>query len=106
MNLYGIVGAGGFGREVIPLVEAFLQSKQTSEQYKIVFVQEEKPNSLIVNTYPVLSAEEFFAYPAENKYFNIAIANSKIRQRIAEKMREQGIQPFGIRASNSVQLGP
>lgn len=106
MKLYGIVGAGGFGREVMPLVEALLKNINHDNEYRVFFVQEEKGTSLNVNNYPIMTTEEFFSYPAENKFFNIAIANSEIRKRIAEKMIENGIKPFRITAMNSIELGP
>jgi len=105
MNLYGIVGAGGFGREVIPLVEAFLKKNSQPNEFKICFVQEEKPSALVMNNYSVLTTAEFFSYPADNKYFNIAIANPEIRKRIAEMMIEKGVKPFRITAMNSIDLG-
>ncbi|HSW70444.1 MAG TPA: acetyltransferase [Gammaproteobacteria bacterium] len=105
MKIYGIVGAGGFGREVLPLVEAFLKTTGQREA-KLFFVQEEQAPALLVNDYPVLSMQEFFSYPAENKYFNIAIANGEIRKRIAEQLLAKGAEAFRITALNSIELGP
>ena len=58
-----------------------------------------------MNNYSVLTTAEFFSYPADNKYFNIAIANPEIRKRIAEMMIEKGVKPFRITAMNSIDLG-
>lgn len=106
MTLYGIVGAGGFGREVIPLVEAMLKATSLNKNDELVFVTESPSSPLLVNHYRVLSIEDFFAHPAKNKYFNIAISDCKVRRRIAELMIAKGAKPFTITASNSVELGP
>lgn len=106
MNLYGLVGAGGFGREVMPLVEALLKNNKQQADHQIFFLQEEQPTKAVINNYPVITMEEFFSQPATAKYFNIAIANAAVRERIAKKMLARGIQPFHITANNSLELGP
>lgn len=104
MKLYGLVGAGGFGREVMPLVNHFLKLTEQHSEYKIVFVVELKTTESIVNGYNILNIDEFFSYPADQKYFNIAIANHVNRKRIAELMIQKGAKPFRINAANSVEL--
>lgn len=104
MKLYGIVGAGGFGREVIPLVEMMLSKQFTADTYQIVFVDQRLYGQRL-NHYLVLSMDEFFSHPATDKYFNIAIANYEIRRKIAFLMLEKGIKSFRIDANNSVDLG-
>ena len=74
MKIYGLVGAGGFGREVLPLVVAMLKNELPAASYKIFFVQEQAVTTPEVNTYPVLTVEQFLAYPASEKYFNVTIA--------------------------------
>ncbi|MDX1901437.1 MAG: acetyltransferase [Gammaproteobacteria bacterium] len=104
MKLYAIVGAGGFGREVMPLAEVMLNTQLREGKDKLVFVVENKNNESFVNQYPVLSVEEFFSYSASEHYFNIAIAQHAIRKRISEKMLSLGAKPFRINAGNFIEL--
>jgi sugar O-acyltransferase (sialic acid O-acetyltransferase NeuD family) len=103
MNLYGIFGAGGFGREVIPIAETMLKLQFPSTNFELVFIDQNK-QSLFVNKYPVMTVDEFFAHSAINKFFNIAIANYENRKKIAELMILKGAQPFSIDALNSIKL--
>ncbi len=104
MKLYGIVGAGGFGREVMPLVNHFLKLTEQHSEYQIVFVVEQKTELSVVNGYKILTVDEYFAYEANEKYFNIAIANHINRKRIAELMLLKGAKPFRINAANCIEL--
>ena len=103
MKLYGIVGAGGFGREVIAFAEMMLKSFNDFN-YQLVFVDEDLDCPKVVNHYPVMTVEEFFACPIEKKFFNIAIANYSNRKLLAELMLKKGAAPFRINAPNSIEL--
>ncbi|AXI03395.1 PglD-related sugar-binding protein [Aquirhabdus parva] len=102
MRLYGIVGAGGFGREVLPVAESMLKATDPVPDFEIVFVVE-YGQSQSINGHRVLLLDEFLASDAE-KYFNIAIADAVVRERIAEQMIAHGIAPFSIQALNSMSL--
>lgn len=102
MEIYGIVGSGGFGREVIPLVKQMLDDLPYRHEYKIVFIVENS-ECKSVSGYDVLSPEEFISSPYEEKYFNIAIGDSKVRERIASILIEAGAVPFTIKSHNSMQ---
>jgi sugar O-acyltransferase (sialic acid O-acetyltransferase NeuD family) len=104
MNIYAIIGAGGFGREVIPVARQMLAANQESEEYELIFVIENLQTETLINEYRTISDEEFLSCKADKKYFNIAIADSKVRERIAEKMIAAGISPFSIIAQNSIVL--
>lgn len=101
MKLYGIVGAGGYGREVMPLVQEMILASSFSTAAHCVFVVENAKEK-IVNGLPVLSPEEFFSHPAQEKFFNVAIAASHVRERIASAFIAQGIVPFTVTSSQSV----
>jgi sugar O-acyltransferase (sialic acid O-acetyltransferase NeuD family) len=105
MKLYGIVGAGGFGREVMPLVDQQLQKKYPDKNYRLVFVTEEVSYLPIINDYLMMNINEFINLSADEKYFNIAIANFESRRRIAHLMSQFNITPFSIYAFNHINLG-
>jgi sugar O-acyltransferase (sialic acid O-acetyltransferase NeuD family) len=101
--LYGLIGAGGFGREVMPLARAQLEPQLSSGKARLAFVVEDDSSHTEVNGLAVISLREFLAYPGD-RHFNIAIATSKARARIAAICEAAGARPFSIIASNVVIL--
>jgi sugar O-acyltransferase (sialic acid O-acetyltransferase NeuD family) len=102
--IFGLYGAGGFAREVMPIVTDYLSlvtQANAEEEYKVFFI-ETKPTKTEVNGYPLISEEEFFSLDCEERYFNIAIADSKARERIAKLCIEKGAKPMSIQSPNSV----
>lgn len=102
MILYGIVGAGGFGREVMPIAQQMLAARHGPHEFEAVFVVEFGATGP-VNGHRVLTAEAFLAAGGE-RCFNIAIADQRARERIAARFAGAGVRPFEIVASHSVQL--
>ena len=103
MDLYGVVGAGGFGREVMPLAVEMLAMSQT-RNFELVFVIEGLTADTTVNGHRMISKESFMAHRTGERYFNIAIADAMIRMRIAAELFGNGCKPFQISAPNSVVL--
>lgn len=101
MDTYAIFGAGGFGREVIPLVARALADIPENE-YRIVFV-DDHPKQARCNGFEVLSTDDFVGLDGD-LFFNIAIANSHTRELIAEKLIAAGAAPFRVSANNSIDL--
>jgi sugar O-acyltransferase (sialic acid O-acetyltransferase NeuD family) len=99
MRLYGIVGAGGFGREVMPIAEEMLASSDRAGN-EIVFV-DENPDLVLVNGHRVMHPDEFLASEAD-KYFNISIADYAVRERFAREFAARNAKAFSLRAGNSV----
>lgn len=102
MTLYGIVGAGGFGREVMPLARHWMSTRHGDEgDSELVFIVENKYSipQRITNGHRVLSMDEFLSATATERRFNIAIGNSKARERIASSIpRRSCYAVFYIRA--------
>ncbi len=103
MKYYGIVGAGGFGRETMPLARAALSSALLAVESKLFFVVEGHDSPSTVNNCPVISLEKFLSLPGD-RYFNIAIGDSIVRERIAQRCEALGAVPFSIKAGNVVIL--
>lgn len=104
MKLYGIFGAGGFGREVMPVARDMLQRQHPDEDYRLVFIDDAVSPQGIATSCEVLDLEAFFSTPAKERFFNIAIAGFAARKRIAELMLEKNARPFSIQAANSIIL--
>lgn len=102
MKAYAIVGAGGFGREVMPLVTTMLSKMQSIPESAVYFV-DDNPVSKNLNGFDVISTNDFINMDAQ-RFFNIAIANSKVRELIAERLIGAGAIPFTVSAENSINL--
>ena len=102
MKFYGLIGYGGFGREVMPVADAMLRNQLKIDDYELVFVEKD-PEISELNGYKVLS-EDYFLSLAANKYFNIAIADASLSEKVAVKYEGEGVAPFSIIAENSVNL--
>lgn len=99
--LYGVYGASGFGREVIPLAREWLL-KQGISVDRLVFIDDGVEAVGLVNGYRVLSYADFLNENASEYYINIAIANSNIREKIENRLRADGVLDWSIQAENCV----
>lgn len=107
MKLYGVFGAGGFGREVMPLAEYWLPVWDGIENdSELVFVVEDQFSipDRVVNGHRVLSMTAFLSSVASERLFNIAIGDSAVRERIANSIPAEVAKPFSIIAPNHVSL--
>lgn len=84
---FGLVGAGGFGREVMPFVKESVAKalSVSSRNIDVYFVETWKPKKTEVNGYSVLSLDEFIRLD-DKKYFNVAVGNGAEREAIATKV--------------------
>jgi sugar O-acyltransferase (sialic acid O-acetyltransferase NeuD family) len=98
-DIYAVYGASGFGREVMPLVK---EQYQRDDAF-LVFIDDGVLEDQI-NGYPVWSYEKLKQYNAASKNIVIAIANSKIREELANRCDKDGINAISIKAANSIYL--
>lgn len=102
--LYAVYGAGGYGREVMPLARAQLQAQMLAGQLspeRLVFIVDGAGESRI-NGQQVMSYQDFLAADAVEKHVAIAIANSVERERLAQRLSADGIGAWTLQAMNSV----
>ncbi|KAB0652771.1 acetyltransferase [Acinetobacter bohemicus] len=101
MTIYiGVYGASGFGKEVMPLVR---QQYPTLLQAQFVFIDDGQAGSTL-NGYPVLSYADFVSHSAQHKAVTIAIANSRVREKLVIRLDQDGIQHLAVQAANTVVL--
>ena len=101
----GLVGAGGFGREVMPLaVKAALEFAPTGVDNHVFFVETHSRMS-VVNGIECLSEQDFLQHRANVKKFNVAVADASARRSIASRFSEAGAEPLSI-VSSSAEIGP
>lgn len=92
-TLFGLIGAGGFAREVMPVAAKVLKKRA-----KLAFV-ETNPAQETVNGYDLISENDFVAAPHALKAFNIAIADSRKREVFAQKYIALGYTPESLVAA-------
>lgn len=103
--LIGIFGAGGYAREVMPVArDAAVIHFGTDQEFELVFVVEKGASLDRVNGHKVLTEDDFFANHAFEKFFNVAIADSKLREKICLNAISRGAQPFQIVARNCIVM--
>lgn len=100
MNLYGVYGASGFGREIMPLLRAQVANDPEAE---CVFVDDSGPVDT-VNGHKCMTFEQFLGHPAKTRAVTLAIGDSQIRGKLAAKCEVAGLKFIGVRAENSTVL--
>ncbi|EGR2415817.1 acetyltransferase [Vibrio cholerae] len=97
-KLVGVYGASGFGREVMPIVKQQIGSEST-----FVFI-DDASNEKELNGLSIFNFEQFLLADYDSKEVVIAIADSKIREKLAEKLRLNDIKQINIFAANGMIL--
>lgn len=93
-KIFGLFGSSGFAREIMPIAKETLSNTHT-----LYFVENDVTEKK-VNSYDVISEDDFFNMEGD-KYFNIAIADPKIREKIAAMCLSKNIKPLSLHAPNA-----
>lgn len=101
---FGLLGAGGFAREVMPFVKesvakTLLLSESDIDAY---FVETWQPKEITINGYSVLSLDEFTQLSGA-KYFNVAVGNGADREAIVIKLGSKA-KPLTLLAPQAIIL--
>lgn len=106
-KLYAIYGASGCGRSLMPVArqqlagESDVLENQTSE---IVFIDDALTEMASMNGHRAMNYQSFLGELASEKYVQIAIANSRVREKIAQRLEADGIQLWSISADNVILM--
>ena len=98
-SIFAVFGASGFGREVMPLVKA----QYTYDGCDFCFI-DDNPSTALLNGVDVFSYADFLNLDYENKFVTIAIADSAIRERLVQRVEQDNISFFDVKASNVVVM--
>ena len=101
--LFAVYGASGFGREVMPLARKHLHGLGVPSE-SLVFVDDAIGEGRITNGQRVISYEDFLTEPVEMRVSALAIANDLVREKLADKLRADGVLPWSLTADNVVVL--
>lgn len=100
--LFGIFGASGCGRGVMPLARTQL-GNETVAADRLVFI-DDAPGPERVNGHRLLSYAAFLNLPASERFICVAIAGSQVRQRIVARCEADGVLPWSVTATNVVVM--
>ncbi len=98
-TLCGVYGAGGFGREVMPLAQESLRTGNVNS-VELVFI-DDVVDFKSANGVPILRYADFTGRNADKKLFTVAVADTRHREALAKKCLADGMNPFSIRASTN-----
>jgi sugar O-acyltransferase (sialic acid O-acetyltransferase NeuD family) len=101
-TMYAVYGACGFGREVMPLVRE--QLLKNGYQTDIIVFVDDNRMAANMNGHQILTYGEFLACEADKRCVAIAIADSAIRQKLAEKLMVDGVELYQVKANNVVVM--
>lgn len=99
-KLYAIYGASGCGRSLIPVARQQLLRENNNAE--IVFIDDALTEITLVNGHRAMNYQQFLSQPAAHKYVQIAIANSAIREKIANKLAQDNVFLWSISADNVI----
>ncbi len=103
-SLYAIYGASGCGRSLVPIAVEQLKRQGLYEQSELVFIDDALDNKDLINGYTAMNYSSFLATQADNKKVLIAIANSTIREKIADKLVADNIALWSVQADNCILM--
>lgn len=101
-NIYAVYGASGCGRSLMPVARQQLQ--RLGVQADLYFIDDSLEDSQTVNGHIAINYQTFKNLDATDKHVLIAIANSQIREKIANQLSIDGIQLWTVQADNSVMM--
>ena len=101
MAKVGLVGCSGFGREVMPLLK--IEASERFQSAECIFVDTAIPDMPIEGETVILESK-FLQDTSDEKFFNVAITDYKIRKKVVEEYVNAGCHPLSIRAKNSLVL--
>lgn len=100
--IIALVGAGGFGSEVMPILKKDIL--QNIEGKPVISFVDSNPQKRIKNDLSVMSEKDFFSSKYEKKLFNITIADSKIREKLSIKFEMNNSEVIDIISQRSTYL--
>lgn len=100
MKLFGVYGASGFGREVMPLLR---QQVGNDPEAVCVFV-DDAPGNDSENGHRCMTFKQFVEFPATSRAVTLAIGDGGVRRKLAQKCAEANLSIVEVRATNSIVL--
>ena len=101
-KVFAVYGASGCGRSLMPVAVDQLQRLEGQEDSQIVFIDDALDEDANVNGYTAMNYAKFKSINSDDKFVLIAIANSSIRQKIADKLVQDGISLWTVKGTTTL----
>ena len=105
-DIFAVYGAAGCGRSLMPVaIEQLKQLYGNSRQInhnQIVFIDDALDQDSVVNGYVAMNYNKFKSLDCDNKSILIAIANSTIRQQLADNIQRDGIALWNVQSFSTL----
>lgn len=97
-KIFGLVGAGGYGRETIHYI------KNNKDDFEIFFI-DKNINDRDIRGIKVISDDDFFSIKCDKKFFNVSVSDSFNRKKIVDHYISNGVQPIDLHATTFINHG-
>lgn len=101
-KIFAVYGASGCGRSLMPVAVDQLRSLNAQADSQIVFIDDALVEDATINGYTAMNYAKFKSIDSDNKFVLIAIANSSIRQKIAEQLVQDGISLWTVQGTTTL----
>ena len=101
-KVFAVYGASGCGRSLMPVAVDQLQRIDAQENSQIVFIDDALDEDANVNGYTAMNYAKFKSINSDDKFVLIAIANSSIREKIAEQLVQDGISLWTVKGTTTL----
>lgn len=101
-KVFAVYGASGCGRSLMPVAVDQLQRLDAQADSQIVFIDDALDEDANVNGYTAMNYTKFKSIDSDDKFVLIAIANSSIRQKIAEQLVQDGISLWTVKGTTTL----
>lgn len=101
-KVFAVYGASGCGRSLMPVAVDQLQRLDAQADSQIVFIDDALDEDANVNGYTAMNYAKFKSINSDDKFVLIAIANSSIRQKIAEQLFQDGISLWTVKGTTTL----
>ena len=101
-KVFAVYGASGCGRSLMPVAVDQLQRLDAQADSQIVFIDDALEENANVNGYTAMNYAKFKSIDSDDKFVIIAIANSSIRQKIADKLVQDGISLWTVKGTTTL----
>ena len=82
MEKIAIIGAGGFGREIITLIQDI---NKIEKQYEIIGFIDNLPKGTLVNGYPIIGTDEEINLTKESISVVLSVGDPRLKKKIRNK---------------------
>ena len=104
-EIYAVYGSGGYAREVMPLLRDYVNTKSQLNNCEFIFIDDFEAIKGKVNGSLVLSFDNLVEkYNSSNIKRCIAIADKKVREKLAQKCIDNGVKMMSVKANNTVVM--